>query len=322
MIVESQFKPLSLLANRHLQTLVGPLFVPVTHQPEQWQSIALEDDDFLELAWFGLEAQGPLLAIAHGLEGSYESHYIQRVLSRLLPANWQVVVMHFRSCGPTMNKKMRSYHSGSSDDLDKALEFISARQPGRELFALGFSLGGNVLLNWLGENPKQKLLRAAMAVSVPLLLHECASTMERGFARIYQKHLIDSLKKKSQLKLDLALPGYEMIAAADIHQLDTFWQFDDQITAPLHGFDGVHDYYLRASSFYKLPAIETPTLILHAQDDPFMSEKVIPESQWLSASTVMEVSQSGGHVGFIDQTRLQGDCFLARRVQNFFHRFF
>ncbi len=319
MIVESQFTPNPLLTNRHLQTLIGPFMVPVRFHPDRWQTIDLPDDDFLEIAWFG-EGEGPIVLVAHGLEGSYRSHYIQRVIAKLLPNQWRVAVMHFRSCGRAMNRRMNSYHSGSSDELASALEVI-AKQQSAQLYGLGFSLGGNVLLKWLGESSGQGVLKKAMAVSVPLKLDVCATSISRGMSRIYQKHLIDALKVKTRQKLTMDLPGPMLTHPIDLKRIKNFWQFDHLITAPLNGFAGVDDYYEKASSFQFLPHIDTPTLILQALDDPFMSPDIIPEVDQLGSQVVLELSQTGGHVGFLDHLKpLTRPCFLANRVYEYFSK--
>lgn len=317
MIIESEFKPRGLLANRHLQTLLGPLTMPVKHQPDRWQSIELSNDDFMEVAWFGRKSQS-LLLMLHGLEGSYKSHYIQRVLTLALRNHWQVAVLHFRSCGPRINARMESYHSGVSHDLQEALPQIINSET-IAVGALGFSLGGNVLLKWLGENPEQQLIQKAMTVSVPLRLDICASSIDRGFSKLYQKHLIDQLKRKTHHKMSRQLPGPQLSFKQPLKTIKNFWQFDDAVTAPLHGFESATDYYNKASSFYFLPKIKTPTLVLQSLDDPFMSPDVIPTKEQLGTGVTLEVSRSGGHVGFIDHWQFrQRSCFLAEKVARYF----
>ncbi len=317
MIIESEFKPRGLLANRHLQTLLGPLTMPVKHQPARWQTIQLSNDDFMEVAWFGHDNK-PLLLMLHGLEGSYKSHYIQRVLNVALLRHWQVAVLHFRSCGQRINARMESYHSGVSHDLHEALpQIISSKTTA--VGALGFSLGGNVLLKWLGENPEQQIIHQAMAVSVPLKLDICATSIDRGFSKLYQKHLVDQLKRKTHYKMSQQLPGLGLSIKQPLKSIRNFWQFDDAVTAPLHGFESATDYYNKASSFYFLPKIKTPTLVLQSLDDPFMSPEVIPGKEQLGSGVTIEVSRTGGHVGFIDHWQFRHrSCFLAEKVVRYF----
>ena len=318
MIIESEFQPARILANRHVQTLIGPLLVPVSQQPTSWSELALPDGDFMEIAWFGSD-NGPVLMILHGLEGSYRSHYVQRVIKPFLAAGWRIAVTHFRGCGRKINARSRSYHSGSSDDLTAAIGYL--QQLGQPPTAiLGFSLGGNVLLKWLGENPQQQVIKRAMAVSVPFKLDICATSIGRGFSRTYQKHLIDLLKKKTRKKLSLGLPGPQIVEP-DWRTINNFWKFDHLVTAPLNGFNGVDDYYQQASSYQYLPMIKTPTLILHALDDPFMSADVLPEEAHLGPDVTLELSKFGGHVGFFDQLPpRKKPCYLGQKAYAFLTR--
>jgi len=185
--------------------------------------------------------------------------------------------------------------------------------------ALGFSLGGNVLLKWLGENPKQSFFRSAMAVSVPLKLDECASAIDSGFSKLYQKHLIRSLVKKTACKLNGNFPGPLLEASTLAEDLSNFWQFDEKVTAPLHGFRSAKDYYELSSSYHFLPRIETPTLVLQAIDDPFLNADMIPDKSHLGSGVTVEVSEKGGHVGFMESIndRTQS-CFLAKKVMHYF----
>ncbi|WP_144392985.1 hydrolase [Pleionea sediminis] len=317
MIIESKFKPWPGIANRHLQTLAGPLLISTRYQPNRWQVIDLPDDDFLEFAWFGKE-DSPTLVISHGLEGSYQSHYIQRLIAKFLKHQWCVVVAHFRSCGRNLNRSMSTYHSGSSDELGFAIKVIK-NQTQHPVYAVGFSLGGNVLLKWLGENPEQTDIKKAMAVSVPFKLSTCATAISQGMSRIYQKHLIDSLKLKMQQKLSENLPGPQLSSSVDLSAIKNFWQFDHYVTAPLSGFESADDYYQKASSYQFISKIQTPTLLLQSLDDPFMTEEVIPEREQLGPGLILELSRYGGHVGFLDHLNVfSKDCFLARRVFDYF----
>ncbi|NVJ49881.1 MAG: hydrolase [Gammaproteobacteria bacterium] len=316
-ISASTFKPTFGLSNRHLQTLVGPLLAGVRYHPQHWQELVLSDGDFVELAWFGAPADKVLLLL-HGLEGSYQSHYAQRLIHCYTQSGWQVVVAHFRSCGRRLNRSARSYHSGSSDDLAEVITHLPS-QASQSLYAIGFSLGGNVLLKWLGENPKQTMLSRAMAVSVPLRLDVCASAIDNGFSRFYQQHLIGLLKKKMHAKRKLGLLPMSEQSLAKLAAVKNFWQFDQQVTAPLNGFASADDYYQRASSISFLTHIATPTLILQALDDPFMNHNVLPAEDELSPNVQLELSKTGGHVGFVESYRLYQRCFLARRSLAFFN---
>ncbi len=321
MRVESKFKPHWLVANRHVQTLLGPMRAKTLHTPKRWQELSFPDGDFCEVAWFNESSapNNPILIILHGLEGSFRSHYVQRLLTPALAKDWLVAVIHFKGCGEKDNHFTHSYHSGATEHLDVVLSSLSTENIQRPVYTVGFSLGGNVLLKWLAENSQQSIINKAMAVSSPLKLNACADAIKKGFSRVYQKHLIDLLKTKAQLKLEQNKQGPQIDRSLKWHLIKDFWAFDNAVTAPLNGFNDVHDYYASASSFPLLTRIKTPTLILHAHDDPFMDDRVIPNSSQLSGAITYELSHQGGHVGFIENLSFQQNgCFLSRRMIEFF----
>jgi predicted alpha/beta-fold hydrolase len=220
------------------------------------------------------------------------------MLKAIHDSGWRGVLMHFRGCSGEQNRLDRSYHSGETGDLEFMVDLLRARHPNTPIAAVGFSLGGNVLLKWLGEQGPASVLCAATAISVPFLLGDCADRLERGFSRFYQWWLIRTMRLKVAAKF-----GGRPAAPIDLTQLDrltTFRRFDDQVTAPLHGFADVTDYYRRSSSYGFLSDVQVPTLILHARDDPFMTEKVIPDTGQTAPSIRLEVYEQGGHVGFVD----------------------
>jgi Predicted hydrolase of the alpha/beta-hydrolase fold len=297
-IQDSTFVPAGWLPGPHLQTLWPTV---VRHPPRvhvRRERLELPDGDFLDLAWTR-DTGGPQVLVLHGLEGSVQSPYAAGILFAIAMRGWCGVLMHFRGCSGEMNRLPRSYHSGETDDLQTVVEQLVRRNPETPLAAVGYSLGGNVLLKWLGETGASAPLSAAVAVSVPFLLHEAAERLERGFSRLYQwvllRHLCCSTERKFRhMKAPLPLP--------QLRHLKTFRQFDDAVTAPLHGFTGVDDYYAQSSSRRYLSGIHVPTLILHAADDPFMTPSVIPDATELSKSTTLELSPQGGHVGFVSGT--------------------
>ncbi|MEE4246418.1 MAG: hydrolase [Kangiellaceae bacterium] len=308
------FRPPWYLRNRHLQTLLGPLVTSVNQQPDNWQRLSLPDGDELDIAWFN-DNQAPTLIIFHGLEGSYRSHYIQRVIRHMTSLGWAVAVPHFRGCGRQDNLKSYSYHSGVSHDADFIISSIKTSRSNEKLVAMGFSLGGNVLLKWLGENPKQSFIDKAMAVSVPLKLDVCANEIQKGFSRVYQRHLISSLLVKTKMKMSKDLPGPRLPLDIPLNKVKNFWQFDEWVTAPLNGFDSAQDYYDKVSSIKFVSNIETPTLLLQAIDDPFMNASVLPADDEVGGGLTIEATDFGGHVGFLDHLSLADrPCYLANRV--------
>src|SRR3989344_1105439 len=230
------------------------------------------------------------------LERSSDSPYARGIMQAIERRGWRGVIMHFRGCSSEPNRLARSYHSGDTGDLSHFINTLRRREPRTPLATVGFSLGGNVLLKWLGKAGGAAPLRAAVAVSVPYVLRGAAERLNHGFSRLYQWQLLRSLRgtvveKRRRIKLPLNIQ--------DLSTLKSFRDFDEYVTAPLHGFDGADHYYTVSSSRQYLKGITVPTLLLHARDDPFMTEKAIPGQNELSESVVLEVSTHGGHVGFV-----------------------
>ncbi len=317
----ADFKPAWWLPGPHLQTLWPALCRRSTlNIPIEKERLELPDGDFLDLAWINKEKKGPLVLLLHGLEGSVRSSYAQGMLHAINQQNWRGVVMHFRGCSGEPNRLSRSYHSGETSDLNFLVETLCEREPDTPLAVVGFSLGGNVLLKWLGEAERKNLLSAAVAVSVPFELHKSANRVQHGFSRLYQKHFLKCLRKRLTHKFQLDSPTFAM---PSLTELTTLWEFDDKVTAPLHGFSGVHDYYSQSSSRQFLNKITVPTLLLHAKDDPFMTPDVIPEPHELAECVTLEVTNAGGHLGFVIGTNpWRVRYWLDERVPEFLGNFF
>ena len=210
---------------------------------------------------------------------------------------WRSVLMHFRGAGQELNRLPRAYHSGDTADLDFLMSTLNQREPGTKKVIVGVSLGGNVLLKWLGEQGHQSTINAAVAISVPFVLNKVANRMNTGFSRLYQTHLLNQFKEVFARKATLFKNPPDALKKAA--NCNCFWTFDDQVTAPLYGFNNVHSYYRECSSRKYLRHIATPTLIIHSLDDPFMTADALPTEQELSDSVILELSKKGGHVGFI-----------------------
>ncbi|MGE0384713.1 MAG: hydrolase [Gammaproteobacteria bacterium] len=289
------FRPAWFLPGPHLQTLWAALARRRTRLAVRPERLELPDGDFVDLAWTGPDA-GPVAIVLHGLEGSLDSPYAHGILAALAGAGWRAVLLHFRGCSGPPNRLPRSYHSGETGDLALLVSILRARHPQRRLVAVGFSLGGNVLLKYLGEHGAGAGLERAVAISVPFDLADAADRLDRGFSRLYQRRLLLSLKQRARLKAAL-FPRH--IDAATLAPMRNFRDFDDRVTAPLHGFAGADDYYRRCSSRAFMSAIAVPTLVLHARDDPFMTPRAIPKPEEISPSVRLEISAGGGHVGFV-----------------------
>ena len=306
------------LRNRHLQT-IWPVLVTgaprVRYRRERWTT---PDEDFIDLDWAVADAgapapDGPLVALFHGLEGDSGSHYARTLMADLLAMGWRGVVVHWRGCSGEPNLLARAYHSGDSAEVDWILRRL------RPDFVAGVSLGANALLKWLGEQGSQaRFVRAAAGVSAPQDLHAGALALSRGFNRFYCWTFLTTLKRKSALKLD-RFPGLydrrRLLAARD------FFDFDDLVTAPLHGFDGALDYWTRSSCKQYLGDIVIPTLVLNARNDPFLPERFLAKPSEVGASVELDCPAVGGHVGFVHGRPAGNIDWLPRRLTDFFRRF-
>lgn len=300
MNLNSSFKPAWWLTNPHMQTLYSTLMRHVKAPIDSTERFELPDGDFIDLAWAvnGISPEAPLVIFLHGLGGSVNSTYVAGQLRAFNQNGFRAVLMHFRGASTEPNRLPRAYHSGETGDLDCFLNALAQREPNTKKALVGFSLGGNVMLKWLGENSTQSLIHAAVAVSVPYELRQVADTMNKGFSRVYQAHLLKRLRLVFMRKLAAhgsALP----FTAKELEALRCFWTFDENITARLHGFSNVHSYYRESSSRQFLSHITTPTLLIHAVDDPFMIPDVLPHADELSSHVTLELSRRGGHVGFV-----------------------
>jgi len=295
MITRSAFRPAWWLPGPHLQTLYPSLFRKRKTPPLVRERFELADGDFIDIDWTR-PADSTRVIILHGLEGSLESHYTGGLLCALQQNGYTAGLMYFRGRSGEPNRLRRSYHSGDTGDLEAIMQQLSRQHPDAKIALIGFSLGGNVLLKWLGEKGHSAGITTAIAISVPLDLHRAAMKLDSGLSRIYQRHLLNKLRSSITAKSLQHAPPFPV---ERLHELDTFRKFDNEITAPLHGFRDVDDYYARSSSKQFLAHIEIPTLLLQAVDDPFLPASALPDSNELSASITMELSAHGGHVGFI-----------------------
>jgi len=285
--------------NRHLQTVWGPLVRP-TRLALRRERLTLPDGDFVDLDWLDDRPGSPVLLVLHGLEGSARSHYAGGLLAGWAAAHGgRGVVLNFRSCSGELNRLPRFYHSGDTGDLDVVVRRLAGREPRTPLAAVGVSLGGNVLLKWLGEQgPAAPALVAAVGISVPFDLAASARVLDRGLARvIYTRNFLRTLRAKVVAKA-ARYPGFVDVAA--VRRARTFAAYDRALTAPLHGFADEHDYWARSSSRSYLPRIEIPTLLLGARDDPLVPSGSLPDPGHLPPSVRAEFPARGGHAGFLE----------------------
>ncbi|MDH5184160.1 MAG: hydrolase [Gammaproteobacteria bacterium] len=309
------FTPATGLFNPHLQTMWASLIRRRPALKTHRERVELADGDFLDLDWAITDNnKKTIVLMIHGLTGSIQSPYACGLLHHLSQMNYQPVVMHLRACSGEINRLARLYHSGETGDLDYVVQHIRRAHPHRPIAVIGFSLGGNMLLKWLGESVTDRAIDAAVAVSVPFDLYHSARQLDRGFARLYQWNLLRSLRRTLRAKSHH--PEIRHLLP-DLNRMRNFYQFDDGVTAPLHGFTGAMDYYQQNSSRQFLKSIRIPTLILHAKDDPFLLQEDIPETNELSDTVQLELSPHGGHVGFVGGTIFSPQYWLEPRIAAF-----
>ncbi|MFM0735803.1 alpha/beta fold hydrolase [Paraburkholderia xenovorans] len=324
------------LPNRHVQTIVPSLFArrpAVSFRRERWDT---PDGDFIDLDWVvhdGSSAapsalpaaapqlpapDAPLFVLFHGLEGSSTSHYALALMAAARNAGWHGVVPHFRSCSGSLNLMPRFYHLADSDEVDWVLRRLRATHRGPIVVA-GVSLGGNVLLRWLGERREDaaSVIAAAAAISTPIDVHAGGRALSQGFGMIYTRSFLKTLKQKAAQKL-VQFPGLfdrdAMIASR------TMYEFDNVVTAPLHGFRNTDDYWSTATTRPLLPGIAVPTLVLNARNDPFLPAEVLPSRHEVSATVELDQPKHGGHAGFMTGPFPGRIDWLSRRVFGYLER--
>lgn len=310
------FRPMTGASNAHLQTLLPRLVRRRVTLKPHWQRLTLPDGDFVDLAWSEDPAQArnkPRVVLFHGLEGSFHSPYAHGLLQAWKARGWLGVVMHFRGCSGVPNRLNRIYHSGETDDASYFLQWLRAEWGDVPTAAVGISLGGNMLACLMGKQGNDCLLDAGVVVSAPLMLEPCSLRLEQGFSRLYQRYLLGLLKQNARRKLR-AWPGTLPVDLVQLESMRQLREFDNAITARAHGFIDASDYYRRCSAMPLLPEIRKPLLIIHAQDDPFMTPDVIPDPALLPSNVEYQLTRHGGHVGFVGGTLRSPQMWLEQRI--------
>ena len=278
------------------------------------ERLTTPDGDFVDLDWLPGGPGAPVLLVLHGLEGTARSHYVAGLFALARARGWRAAILWFRSCSGELNRLARFYHSGDTDDLDWVLRVLTEREPAVRVGAVGISIGGNVLLKWLGEqgDGAPKALRAAVAISVPFDLVQCARVMDQGFQKVvYTASFMRSFHAKTRAK-HRAYPGFVDLEAA--LRARTFAAYDRAVTAPLHGFADEMDYWTQASSGPYLPRIRRPTLLINAFDDPFIPPASLPDTTVLPECVRAEFVRCGGHVGFVEGPPWRSRSWAERRA--------
>jgi len=298
-LAPAPFQPARGLSNPHLQTVLAYLLrksvkLPVRH--ELWR---LPDGETLDVKTLPPQPGRPCVVVLHGLEGSSEAPYVRGLLAQVEARGWNGLALCFPSCGPTPSPSGRLYHSGRTEELALAMALVRERYPEVPLAAVGFSMGGNILFKWLGEQGTSAPLAAAVGISVPFDLALCAARLDgRGFfSFLYRQRFLISLRRKALRRLQAHGGPF---TREELRRVGSFRAFDDAVTARLFGFAGADDYWQRNSSASFLRAVAIPALALAAEDDPFIPPAALPREAFLDNPRLkLEVSRHGGHVGFL-----------------------
>ncbi len=297
-ISDSGYKPPPLLSNPHIQTIYPSVFRKITGATYQRYRLNTPDGDFLDLDYCGLRR--PKLAILlHGLEGNSQRQYMLGMVKALNKGGWDALSMNFRGCGGEPNRLPRFYHSGDTEDLKSVIKDVEHGGLRSEIALIGFSLGGNVVLKYVGESGGQihPLISRAVAISVPCDLAASSSRLAGKANRIYMKRFLRMLRDKVTEKARI-FPNE--INDKDFSSIKNFKDFDNRYTAPLHGFADAVDYWTKSSSKQFIPQIQVPTLLINARDDPFLTPECFPVQEALSSRYFfLEQPDHGGHVGFM-----------------------
>ena len=317
-LVDLLYCPPRWLPNNHVQTIVPALFArrpAVDYRRERWNT---PDGDFIDLDWLtdredgaAAAADAPLLVLFHGLEGNSDSHYARVLMAAARERGWHGVVPHFRSCSGPINLMPRFYHLADSDEVDWVLRRLRGVHRG-PIVVVGVSLGGNVLLRWLGERGEDaSFIAAAAAISTPLDVHAGGRALSQGFAMLYTLSFLKTLKRKALQKLD-QYPG--LFDRDAMLTSRTMYEYDNIVTAPLHGFRNADEYWTRATTRPLLPHVAVPTLVLNARNDPFLPSAALPTRAEVSKAVELDQPEYGGHVGFMTGPFPGRIDWLSRRV--------
>lgn len=318
-LVERNFQPAWWCPGAHAQTIFAFFFRPFEHLPFHRKRLETPDGDFIDLDFLPGDPEKPLVLVVHGLEGSSRASYVQSFLGEIQKAGRPICAMNFRGCSGETNRLPTTYHSGKTEDLNLVVNYLHQALGQKKMDLIGYSIGGNLLLKWLGEqgHAAKDKIRKALAVSVPYDLLKSVLVMDRGFNRqIYTRKLLRSLKRKVDRKAKLFPHLFNL---EKINRTSTFYDFDSLVTAPLNGFKDAVDYWTRSSATYFLKDIAVETGLLHAEDDPFYPGHLFPfdvvkHSDYFEPIWVKQ----GGHLGFMSGRSLwKQDLWLEKTAVDF-----
>ena len=315
------FKAAWWLRGGHAQTLWAGLMRKIRLDTRR-ERLELPDGDFVDLDWVGDD--GPIVVILPGLQGDLESSHVRGLLRECARRRWRGVLLNYRGRGEP-NRLPHSYHCGMTCDLDYLVHLLHRREPNTPISTVGYSVGANICLRWLGQcgrRSEEPPIVAAVGVSVPFNLGDVAGRIEKGFSRIYQHHLLNSLRQDLERKMKRVDVGLGL-AQNELSELSTFRKFDDRVTAPMNGFEGADDYYTKTRSDILLNYVSVPTLIINARNDPLVPIHLIPDKRDMSDHVTLEITNNGGHLGFVSGRWPWAPRFwLDTRVPEFLASFF
>ena len=309
-LAHSKYFPPYYLPNGHLQTIYPALFRKVKNVHYHRERIHTPDIDFLDLDWSEVSAD-KLVIISHGLEGDSQRPYVKGMVQAFNKIGYDALAWNFRGCSGTMNKTLRFYHSGATDDLHLVLKHTISKGKYTEIVLIGFSLGGNLTLKYLGEQGTglPAFVKKAVTFSVPLDLYGSSRQIEKPANYVYKQRFLRSLKNKIKTKASL-MPG--KLSTKGLDKIRSIYDFDDQYTAPLHGFGNARNYYTQCSAIHFLSHIRIPTLIVNAQNDSFLSKTCYPnEDQLENPHVLFEAPHHGGHCGFKPRIQNPLGCYWS-----------
>ncbi len=315
--VNSTYNPKYFFRSKHFNTVYRTLFHNF-NIPYQRKRLELPDHDFIDLD-FSLVNSKKIAIVLHGLEGSSNSNYVKSVTHVLNKNNYDVVAVNFRGCSGEPNRLLSSYHSGKTDDLAYVINYLEVHYNYESYNLIGFSLGGNVTLKYLGEIGSAHLskIRSAATISVPCDLKGSSESIAKFWNRLYMQRFLISLKKKSHIKLKQFPESF--LDKEKIEKVKNFDDFDNMYTAPAHGFTSAFDYWKKSSSKQFIDCIKVPTLLITASDDPFLSSTCIPVQEAKNNKNfLLEITKHGGHVGFNGNFSQSSGLWLENRIVDFF----
>ncbi len=295
-IIESDYKAPIYLSNGHTQTLYPTFFRKIKPNFDYRERISTSDDDFLDIDWVKTDSKKCVI-VSHGLEGHSKRWYISGMSKHLSQNGYDICAWNFRGCSGEVNKSLKTYHSGFTQDLDEVVQHILPNYD--EIYLVGFSMGGNLSLKYIGERSENlnSKIKKCVVFSVPTDLKDSCYALQKKSNLIYMKRFLVDLKGKLEEKKKL-YPAE--ISTENFNEIKSFIDFDNRYTAPLNGFKNSDDYCEQCSSKQFIPSIKIPTLIVNALNDPFLQEKCYPIAECENHPNVyLEMPKSGGHIAFI-----------------------